>query len=1256
MKKILIVLLLTSSYIASFAQGDIIRTNPVSPTVGAANYNKQRVVDNNLKIALTLNIPTGTAFTHNNSNPAVGNIFYNTSTQQFAVWNGTTWQVIGGSSAAATWGSILGTLADQTDLMNALNAKQATLVSGSNIKTVNGSSLLGSGNLTIAGGVTSVFGRTGDVVAQAGDYSSFYPSLSGSYANPSWITSLAYSKITGVPAFITTETDPTVPVYSKSLTNFNVIKSSTDALYYPIGNPNGYISSYTETDPLFNTKFLGKTTTDLAEGTNLYFNQGRVSANTDVSANTAARHSAVTLGTPNGLSLSGQQLSLGLASSGSTGALSGTDWNTFSSKQNQLILTTSGTSGTASLIGNTLNIPNYATGGGAGSSALRVPVTLASNATVIPITWSTYSATYGVSPTDLSLIELSATGDRQVFTNWYSDDNGVTYKFDVAPETGSRNFVVVISGGSTVTSGNVTSVTSANGDISVTNSNTTPVLTLNSGTGANQIVKRNGSGLISDLAPYLLSSTAATTYYPLASNPAGYLTEIDTVNTYIKNQNTSPQNGNYNITGTAVVGNDIKLGTAFTGYNFPFEIHSPFNFAGWSAAFLSQNYGADATYGGLLLGYRQNTAVIGEIGTKNIALAPDGGNILIGSTTDNGIDKLQILGSAKISGDLGTIGSFNNGLRINNTNSSGYSELKFDGDNVFSGNQGSLVLGYGGSGLGNIAYLFQRRNASLSFGTNNIERLTIQATGETKINNLSGTGDRPIFAGSDGTLKIGSTTSGTVTNVSSANSNISVANGSTAPVLTLNSTITSNTTGNAASATAPQNATSFKTSLGTTLQDVLSVNNNAATNIKLVNGTQLSLVTNSDDYGIGTPNIAGLQIFTATGDVIRFGHMTSNTFTERARFTPGGNYVIGSTADNGEKFQVTGKATVSAAPSNPTDVVRKTELDTKQNQINGTGFVKATGTTISFDNTSYYPTSNPNGYTSNTGTVTNVSSANANISVATGGTTPVLTLNSTITSNTSGNASTSTAPQNSTSFKTALATTLQDVTAVGNTSTNVIFVTGNNAGTVPTSGNALNFQQVPGGISLIESYNHTSNTGNTLSINPAGGRVLISTGTDNGSGAKLQVNGKATVSLAPTNPTDVVRLQDLPTPYTLPTASSTVLGGVKVGSGLSIDGGGVLSSTTPVLPVYPTSASAYSMTDGGIYRFTGSTSTFTLPPVAGNVGKFLFIANRGSGTITLNTNTGANELYSAGTLSNTALIAAGATSKIINDGVNWSFY
>lgn len=46
-----------------------------------------------------------------------------------------------------------------------------------------------------------------------------------------------------------------------------------------------------------------------------------------------ASHNPVTIGTANGLSLSTQALSLGLASAGVTGALSGTDWSTFNSKQ-----------------------------------------------------------------------------------------------------------------------------------------------------------------------------------------------------------------------------------------------------------------------------------------------------------------------------------------------------------------------------------------------------------------------------------------------------------------------------------------------------------------------------------------------------------------------------------------------------------------------------------------------------------------------------------------------------------------------------------------------------------------------------------------------------------------------------------------------------------------------------------------------------------------------------------------------------------
>ena len=52
-------------------------------------------------------------------------------------------------TASGVWGNITGDINDQTDLQGELNNKQDVLVSGVNIKTVNGSDILGSGNVSI---------------------------------------------------------------------------------------------------------------------------------------------------------------------------------------------------------------------------------------------------------------------------------------------------------------------------------------------------------------------------------------------------------------------------------------------------------------------------------------------------------------------------------------------------------------------------------------------------------------------------------------------------------------------------------------------------------------------------------------------------------------------------------------------------------------------------------------------------------------------------------------------------------------------------------------------------------------------------------------------------------------------------------------------------------------------------------------------------------------------------------------------------
>ena len=71
----------------------------------------------------------------------------------------------GADGTTALWGNIQGTLSNQTDLKNALDDKQDELVSGTNIKTINNQSVIGSGNIEINSGVWGNI--TGDISNQS---------------------------------------------------------------------------------------------------------------------------------------------------------------------------------------------------------------------------------------------------------------------------------------------------------------------------------------------------------------------------------------------------------------------------------------------------------------------------------------------------------------------------------------------------------------------------------------------------------------------------------------------------------------------------------------------------------------------------------------------------------------------------------------------------------------------------------------------------------------------------------------------------------------------------------------------------------------------------------------------------------------------------------------------------------------------------------------------------------------------------------
>jgi hypothetical protein len=78
---------------------------------------------------------------------AIGEFFMDTTKNTLVVMDGST---NGGHPLALE--SSLSSYATSTDLTTGLSGKQDTLVSGTSIKTINGTSLLGSGNITISGG------------------------------------------------------------------------------------------------------------------------------------------------------------------------------------------------------------------------------------------------------------------------------------------------------------------------------------------------------------------------------------------------------------------------------------------------------------------------------------------------------------------------------------------------------------------------------------------------------------------------------------------------------------------------------------------------------------------------------------------------------------------------------------------------------------------------------------------------------------------------------------------------------------------------------------------------------------------------------------------------------------------------------------------------------------------------------------------------------------------------------------------------
>jgi hypothetical protein len=198
-------------------------------------------------------------------------------------------------------------------------------------------------------------------------------------------------------------------------------------------------------------------TSQVTENTNLYYTEARVSANTDVAANTAARHAAVTIGTANGLSLSTQALSLGLASGSATGALSSTDWNTFNNKLS----------------------------------------TATAASTYVPYTGATANVNLGTHSLTAGVGSFASSGGGDTFTINHSSGSGIALNITKGGN-GEGLYINKTSG-----SGNAATI------IGTLNATTL----VKSGGTSSQFLKADGSV---DSSTYLTTSAASSTYLPLA--------------------------------------------------------------------------------------------------------------------------------------------------------------------------------------------------------------------------------------------------------------------------------------------------------------------------------------------------------------------------------------------------------------------------------------------------------------------------------------------------------------------------------------------------------------------------------------------------------------------------------------------------------------------------------------------------------------------------------------------------------------------
>ena len=394
------------------------------------------------------------------------------------------------------------------------------------------------------------------------------------------------------------------------------------------------------------------------------------------------------------LSITSNVLSISQASGSTSGYLSSTDWTTFNSKQGAITLTTTGTSGAATLVGSTLNIPQYQAAGTYVTSVTGTSPIVSSGGTTpaISITQATTSTNGYLSSTDWNTFN----GKQNALTNPVTGtgtSGQVTYFNGTSSVTGSNNLKF---DGTNLSIGNPSSPLA---QLHVYNASAaaTILLQTNSTTDYSEIAVRNNS---STATSYFRQYSTATTGSDFGISRAGLALFFSN---YATNFAIGTRNGGDLILGTAdterarILASNGYVGINTSSPSYLLDVNGTGRFGGTS------------TYNGFLIGSHSNNvgAAIYNKGLANATLYADSASTVLNAETNlylrtGNTDRLTIAstGAATFSSSVTAATSILNSsattmLYINTTNASGASNVyQQNGTNVgWIGNGSSSLIG-----------------------------------------------------------------------------------------------------------------------------------------------------------------------------------------------------------------------------------------------------------------------------------------------------------------------------------------------------------------------------------------------------------------------------------------------------------------------------------------------------------------------------------------------------------------------------------